>query len=333
MNNLTNIDFSNPQALYLLLLLIPLIAWYIYRQGSATPYLSYSNVSQLKNAPVTWKNYLRHILFVLRVLAISLLIVVLARPQTSESWENSQSRGLNIMLALDVSSSMLAEDFNPNRLEASKNIATQFISGRRNDRMGLVVFAGESFTQCPLTTDHAVLINYFNEVKSGLLEDGTAIGVGLANAVNRLKNIDSPSKIIILLTDGENNKGEISPADAAKIAETYNIRVYTIGVGSRGTAPYPVQTPFGKQYKNVKVNIDEDVLKEIANTTGGEYFRATNNKKLKQIYTDINEMERSKIEVKKYSQKHEKFMPFALLALVVIGLEILLKHTILRNIP
>jgi len=328
-----NYEFANPGFLYLLLALIPMIAWYIYRQSGAVASLRYSNIRQLQAAPKTWRNYLRHGLFVLRVLAFAALVIVLARPQDTESWQEKNAEGINIMLALDISSSMLAEDFTPNRLEASKNIAMQFISGRQTDKMGLVVFSGEAFTQCPLTTDHAVLMNYFKEVESGMIEDGTAIGVGLATAVNRLKDMDNPSKVIILLTDGENNKGQISPGDAADLADEFGIRVYTVGVGSRGTAPYPVQTPFGQQYRNIEVKIDEEVLRNIAGKTGGKYFRATNNQKLQAIYKEIDQMEKAKVETRTLSHKNELYIMYAWIALLAIGLELLLRYTVLRNIP
>jgi Ca-activated chloride channel family protein len=273
------------------------------------------------------------VIFVLRVLAIGLVIIVIARPQSTNRWQNVTTEGIDIMIALDISGSMLAQDFTPDRLEASKDVAIQFISGRPNDRIGLVVFSGESFTQCPLTTDHAVLINLFKEVKSGMIEDGTAIGLGLATAVNRLKDSKARSKVIILLTDGVNNRGEIDPLTAAEIAKSYGIRVYTIGMGSRGTAPYPVQTPFGIQYQNMKVEIDEGVLKEIANLTDGEYFRATDNSKLEQIYHEIDQLEKSKIDVKEYSSKSEEFYLFAAAAALLLLIELLLRNTWMKQIP
>ena len=234
---------------------------------------------------------------------------------------------------LDISSSMLARDFNPDRLEAAKDLAIQFIAGRRNDRIGLVVFSGESFTQCPLTTDHSVLINLFRDIKSGMIEDGTAIGMGLATSVSRLKDSEAKSKVIILLTDGVNNRGAIAPAMAAELAQTFGIRVYTIGVGSEGMAPYPVITPFGTQLRNMPVEIDEETLKDIAFNTGGEYFRATDNRKLKQIYEQIDQLEKSKIEVKEFSQKDEEFLMFVLLAALLFLSDMILRNTLLRQIP
>jgi Ca-activated chloride channel family protein len=334
MMNWLNIDsFHNPEFLILLVLLIPYIIWYVLKFRKKEASLQVSSITGLKHLNHSVKYYLKHLLFGARIFAIALLIVALARPQSSRSWKNVTTKGIDIVLALDISSSMLARDFNPNRLEASKDIATEFISGRPNDRIGLVVFSGESFTQCPLTTDHAVLINLFKDVKSGMIEDGTAIGMGLATSVNRLKDSETESKVIILLTDGVNNKGSIAPATAAEIASTFNIRVYTIGVGSRGSAPYPVQTPYGLQYRNMEVEIDEEVLQNIAASTGGEYFRATDNQKLKSIYQEIDKMEKSRIEVKEYSEKNEEFFWFALIGGVLLLLELIFKTTILRSIP
>jgi Ca-activated chloride channel family protein len=266
------------------------------------------------------------------MIALALLIIVLARPQSTDRFQDVSTEGIDIVLALDISGSMLARDFKPDRLEASKNVATEFISGRPYDRIGLVVFSGESFTQCPLTTDHAVLINLMREIQSGMIEDGTAIGMGLATAVNRIKDSEAKSKVIILLTDGVNNRGEIAPATAAGIAKTFGIRVYTIGVGTQGMAPYPVQTPFGTQYQNMPVEIDEDILKEIAQTTGGRYFRATDNDKLVQVYNEIDKLEKSKIDVKQFIRKEEKYLNIAISAFSLLVLEILLRNTILRKL-
>ncbi|MZP65273.1 MAG: VWA domain-containing protein, partial [Bacteroidales bacterium] len=280
----------------------------------------------------TFRNWLRHLLFALRMATVSLLIIVLARPQSTDRFQDVSTEGIDIILALDISGSMLARDFKPNRLEASKNVATEFISGRPYDRIGLVVFSGETFTQCPLTTDHAVLINLMREIESGMIEDGTAIGMGLANAVTRIKDSEAKSKVIILLTDGVNNRGEIAPATAAGIAKTFGIRVYTIGVGSMGTAPYPVQTPFGTQYQNMPVEIDEDILKEIAGSTGGRYFRATDNNKLVEVYSEIDKLEKSKIDVRQFTRKQEEYLPLAIIAFVFLALEMLLRYTILRKL-
>ncbi len=330
---MNGITFKNPEFFYILLVLIPMIAWYVFRYRKSGASIRFSSTIGFGKIKKGWKHYFRHIPFVLEIGGISLLTVALARPQSSNSWQNVTTEGIDIVIALDISSSMLAQDFQPNRLEAAKEVATKFISGRPNDRIGLVIFSGESFTQCPLTTDHAVLINLFNEVQSGMIEDGTAIGNGLATAVARLKESDAKSKVIILLTDGENNKGEIAPVTAAELAKTYGIRVYTIGIGTVGTAPYPVQTPFGTQIQNVEVKIDEETLQKIANTTDGHYFRATNNKKLEQIYQEIDKLEKSKIDVKQFSKKDEEFEPYVLWAMVILIAGIFLKTTIFRNIP
>lgn len=330
---LNNIQFANEPYLWALLILPFLIALYIYRQKKGYSSLRLSSLNALTNAPKSWKNYLRHFPFFLRILGISALILALARPQSTSSWENIATEGIDIVLALDISGSMLAEDFKPNRLEASKDVAMEFIAGRPDDRVGLVVFSGESFTQCPLTTDHAVLMNLFQDIKSGMIEDGTAIGLGLANAVSRLKDSKARSKVIILLTDGVNNQGEIAPVTAAEIAETFNIRVYTVGVGTIGTAPYPFRTSFGVQYQNIEVKIDEEVLQEIANMTDGKYFRATNNQKLKEIYQEIDKLEKSKIEVREFSRKTEEYLFWAILAGLLLMFEAILRITIFKNNP
>lgn len=330
---MSGLHFAYPQLIYLILL-IPLMAgWYIFRQLKATPTIQMSGIQPFKGSPASWKNYLRHLPFVLRQAVIALLIIVVARPQSSNSWENVTTEGIDIIISLDISGSMLAEDFKPNRLEASKAVATEFIAGRPDDRMGLVVFSGESFTQCPLTTDHAVLMNLFQGIQSGIIEDGTAIGLGLATSVSRLKDSDARSKVIILLTDGMNNRGEIAPVTAAEIAKTFGIRVYTVGVGSLGTAPYPFQTPFGMQYQNVKVEIDEGVLREIAGMTGGKYFRATNNQKLKEIYQEIDKLEKSRIDVKEINTKTEEYQRFLFPALLLLLLEIGLRLILFRRNP
>jgi Ca-activated chloride channel family protein len=266
------------------------------------------------------------------MIAVILLIIVLARPQSSDKFQDVSTEGIDIVMAMDISGSMLARDFKPDRLEASKDVATEFISGRPYDRIGLVVFSGESFTQCPLTTDHAVLINLLQEIQSGMIEDGTAIGMGLANAVNRIKDSEAKSKVVILLTDGVNNMGEVAPATAAGIAKTFGIRVYTIGVGTQGMAPYPVQTPFGIQYQNMPVEIDEAILKEIAQTTGGRYFRATDNNKLIQVYAEIDKLEKSKIDVKQFTRKEEKYLTPALIAFCLLVIEMLVRNTVLRKV-
>lgn len=326
-------SFANPQMFYLFLALIPVIAWYVFRQKKLHASLQVSSTRNLEHLPLTWKHYLRHLLFATTLGVLSLLIVVLARPQSSENWENVQTEGIDIVMTIDVSTSMLARDLKPDRLEAAKEVATQFIAGRPYDRIGLVVFSGESFTQCPITTDHPVVINLLRNTETGVLEDGTAIGNGLATAVSRLKESKALSKVVILLTDGENNRGEIPPLTAAEIAKTYGVRVYTIGVGTIGTAPYPMQTPFGVRIQDVQVKIDEESLQSIADITGGKYFRATSNDKLKMIYEEIDALEKSKIEVKEFSKKQEEFQKYALTAMLLLVAGILLKMSVFRNIP
>ena len=328
-----NIEFANPEFLWGLLILIPITLWYIFKDEENYTSIQISSLRAFPSTPKTYKFYMRYILFALKLILLALLIVMLARPQTTNYWEDRTTEGIDIVIALDISSSMLARDFVPNRLEASKDVAINFISGRPNDRMGLVVFSGESFTQCPLTTDHAVLINLFKDIKQGMIEDGTAIGMGLATAVNRLKDSDAKSKVIILLTDGVNNMGAIDPITAAQLAQSFGIRVYTIGVGKNGYAPYPVQTMFGIQYQDMEVKIDEETLKKISEITGGKYFRATNNNKLKQIYKEIDKLEKSKIQVKKFSSKNDEFLPLAQLSVLLLSLIILIRYTVMRNIP
>lgn len=326
------ITFAEPVFLYLLLLIPAVIAFYLLKQQKASASFRVPGLSQFKESKITFRHYLRHILFAFRVIAIGLIIIVLARPQTTDKFQDVTTEGIDIVLALDISGSMLARDFRPDRLEASKNVATEFISGRPYDRIGLVVFSGESFTQCPLTTDHAVLINLLRDIESGMIEDGTAIGNGLATAVNRIKDSNAKSRVIILLTDGVNNRGEIAPATAADIAKTFGIRVYTIGVGTQGMAPYPVQTPYGIQYQNMPVEIDENILRGISDVTGGMYFRATDNNKLIQVYNEIDKLEKSKIDVRQFSRKDEKFLIPALIAFILVALELLIRNTVFRNL-
>ncbi|HOP03168.1 MAG TPA: VWA domain-containing protein [Tenuifilaceae bacterium] len=325
--------FAHPKLLYLLLLVPILIAWYIFRQKDSKASLQISTLAGFSKAPFSFLVYLRHLPVAFRILAIALVIVVLARPQSSNTWQNVATEGIDIMIALDISSSMLARDFEPDRIEAAKNIGIQFISGRRNDRLGLAIFAGESFTMCPLTTDHASVINMFKDIKMGLLEDGTAIGSGLATAVTRLAESDAISRVVILLTDGVNNRGEVAPLTAAEIAKTYGVRVYAVGIGSQGMAPYPVQTPFGTRYQDMKVEIDEEVLTQIAEMTGGKYFRATDNEALKKVYEEIDRLEKTKIEVTEFSKKQEEYRLYAFIALALLASEVLLRTTVLRSIP
>ena len=328
-----NLEFANPQYFWLLLLIPAMAVWYWYRLRHLQAKLQVSSFQALSSISPGWRVRFRHSLFALRMAALAFIIIALARPQRSMSSQNISVEGIDIILANDISGSMLAEDFKPNRLEAAKDVAIQFIKGRPNDRIGLVVFSGESFTQCPLTTDHAVLINLYNEIKSGMVDDGTALGDGLATAVNRLKESKAISKVIILLTDGINNMGAIDPVSAAEIASLYGIRIYTIGVGTIGTAPYPFQTPFGIQYQNVEVKIDEDLLQKISGMTNGKYFRAVNKQKLENIYKEIDKLEKSKIDVTEFKRKKEEFFPFVLVALILLGLEVLLRQTVFRTIP
>ena len=330
---MADITFKNTELLWLALVIIPMVAYYIFLQRRSRVEFRYSNVASSKGAEATIKSKLIHLPFALRMLVVALLIVVLARPQSSSSWQDVTTEGIDIVMAIDISGSMQAEDFKPNRLEAAKKVAKTFIGNRPNDRLGLVVFAGESFTQCPLTTDHSVILNLFSDVKSGMLEDGTAIGMGLATSVKRLKDSEAISKVVILLTDGDNNSGSIAPATAAEIAKEFGVRVYTIGVGTRGMAPMPFTDPFGRtRYQDVEVKINEELLTRIADMTDGKYFRATDNASLEEVYKEIDELERSKIDVTEYRKRKEEFLPFAIAALLLLGCEVLLRQTILRSI-
>ncbi len=328
---MNNYLFINPEYFYLLIIPVVYSIWYFFKRRNINSEILFSNLGSL-NKTKTLKNRLRDLPQIFNIVAICLLIIALARPQSSTNWEESTTEGIDIVLSMDISGSMLAEDLKPNRLEASKDVAVDFISKRVNDRIGLVIFSGESFTQCPLTTDHNVLINLFKDVKSGMVEDGTAIGMGLATAVNRLKDSDAISKIIILLTDGVNNKGVVAPFTAAEIAKQFGIRVYTIGVGTEGYAPYPFQTPFGVQYQDVEVQIDEETLQNIATVTDGKYFRATNNSKLKEIYKDIDKLEKSKIEVTEFHKRSEEFSNFAIPAFIILLFGFILEKTYLKQI-
>jgi Ca-activated chloride channel family protein len=329
-----NFEFLHPLYFYLLLLIVPAIVWYGFRHNRIQADLQIPTLAPFNKIKRSIRVYFRHVPFMLRMLVFALLIVVLARPQSTNHWQNETVEGIDIMLALDISGSMLAGDFTPNRIEASKDVASEFVSGRPNDRIGIVLFGGESFTQCPLTTDHAVLINFLHEVNVGIIEDqSTAIGLGLANAVKRLKDSGAKSRVVILVTDGVNNAGSVDPLTAAEIARTFGIRVYTIGVGTIGTAPYPVKDLFGNIYfQPMKVEIDEAMLKQISTMTNGAYFRATNNQKLKDIYKEIDQLEKSKTAVKQYSHKYEEYRIFAFAALLLLLLEILIRITVLRSI-
>ena len=326
--------FEYPNLLYLEFLLLPLIALYVFREVKGkSPSMTVSNFGGWQAKESSTKRLLRHIPFILRTIALALIIVAIARPRSSESFEQTDTEGIDIVLDMDVSTSMLARDFNPDRIGAAKNIAMEFIASRPTDRIGIVVFAGESYTQCPVTSDRAALINMMKEIETGLIDDGTAIGNGLATAVARLKDSDAKSKVVILLTDGVNNSGEITPAMAAEIAKTYGIRVYTIGVGAMGKAPYPMMTPMGIRLVDVDVEIDEPLLRNIAEQTGGKYFRATDNTKLLEIYNEINQMEKSRVTVDSFPVYTELFMKFAIWALVALLLEVLFKYFIIRRLP
>lgn len=324
--------FANKYIFLLLALVVVYIIWYIRKHNNIEPSVRVSDTSPYAAVGKTWREWLVHVPFVLRVVALTMIVIVLARPQSSDNWQNTEIEGIDIMMTIDVSTSMLSEDLKPNRLEAAKDVAAQFINGRPNDNIGLTIFAGESFTQCPLTVDHEVLLNLFKNVQCGLVEDGTAIGLGIANAVTRLKDSKAKSKVIILLTDGTNNAGAVSPLTAAAIAKQFGIRIYTIGVGTNGEAPYPFQTAMGIRYQNIPVEIDEQVLREIASTAGGEYFRATSNSKLKEVYEEIDKLEKTKLNVREFSTKEEEYQPFALVALIAVMLELALRATILRRI-
>ncbi len=331
-------EFANKAYFLLLLLLIPYIIWYFLYRKKREPTFRMSGTWQYRYAPRSLRTRLVHLPMLLRCLAFTLVVAVMARPQTHTAWGTKTVEGIDIMLAMDVSTSMLAEDLKPNRIEAAKDVATEFINGRPDDNIGLTIFSGEAFTQCPMTTDHASLLTLLNGVSTslvtqGLLQDGTAVGMGLANAVSRLKDSKAKSKVVILITDGSNNTGDISPLTAAQIAKSMGIRVYTIGVGTNKVAPYPMPVAGGVQYVNMPVEIDTQTLRQIAQTTDGNFYRATNNRELKQIYHDIDKLEKTKMNVKHFSTRYEAYQPFALAALVVLLAEILLRTTWLRRIP
>lgn len=326
--------FEYPHLLWLLVIPALLIVHYIYLElCGRRPHLRVSDIRYWKAGSKSVLSYLRHAPMLLRTVALSMIIIAIARPRSSSKMDKIDTEGIDIVLAMDVSTSMLARDFTPDRISAAKDIAIEFISQRPSDRIGIVVFAGESYTQCPLTTDRATLINLMKEIQTGLIEDGTAIGNGLATAVARMQGSDAKSRVVILLTDGVNNRGEITPQTAADIAKTYGIRVYTIGVGANGTAPYPVITPWGVQMQDVEVEIDEDLLKGIAETTGGRYFRATDNTKLSEIYSEINKMEKARTTIDSFPVYKELFMDFALVALICLLLEVVFNAFILKRLP
>ena len=325
--------FEYPALLWLLVIPAFMLVHYVYIELSGRrPHLRVPDIKFWKAGGRSVLGVIRHLPFLLRTIALVMIIIAIARPRSSTKMDKIDTEGIDIVLAMDVSTSMLARDFTPDRISAAKDIAIEFISQRPSDRMGIVVFAGESYTQCPLTTDRATLINLMKEIETGLIEDGTAIGNGLATAVARMQNSDAKSRVVILLTDGVNNSGEITPQTAADIAKTYGIRVYTIDVGANGTAPYPVMTPWGVQMQNVEVEIDENLLKNIAETTGGRYFRATDNTKLSEIYSEINKMEKARTTIDSFPIYKELFTGFALIALACLLLEVLISF-ILRRLP
>lgn len=331
-------EFANKEYLLLLLLLLPYLIWYVRFRKRTEATMTLSDTWRLKGMPKTLRQRLSWLPMALRCLTLVFIVIALCRPQTHNAWDEKTVEGIDIMLAMDVSTSMLAEDLKPNRIEAAKNVASAFISDRQNDNIGLTIFAGEAFTQCPMTTDHASLLNLLKNVRTdiaarGLIEDGTAVGMGLANAVTRLKDSKAKSRVVILLTDGSNNRGEISPMTAAEIAKSLGIRVYTIGVGTNKVAPYPTIVAGTVQYVNLPVEIDTKTLEEIAEKTDGNFYRATNNSELNQIYKDIDKLERSKLSVKKFSKRYEAFQPFAIAAMLSLLLEVILRLTYFRRIP
>jgi Ca-activated chloride channel homolog len=328
-----NISFAYSWLLYFLIAIPLLVAWYIWQGRKKQAAIKYSSLKIFAKIPATLRERLRHLPFALRMLALAFLIIALARPQNFAAGQNVNAEGIDIAIVLDISGSMIAEDFKPNRLEAAKAVIDNFIKGRTTDRIGLVIFSRDAFTQCPLTIDYSVLRNLLADIKTGMIEDGTAIGNGIANGVNRLKDSDAKSKVIILLTDGVNNAGEVDPISAAEIAAKFGIRIYTIGVGTKGEAPYPVQTPFGIRYQMMPVEIDEAILKNIANITGGEYFRATDNRTLEDIYNKIDKMEKTKIEITSYKNAKELFAGWLEIGFLFLMLELVASRTILRKLP
>jgi len=328
-----DVTFAYSWVLFLLLLIPLLVAWYSWKGRKKQASITYSSLKAFEKIPATLRERLKHLPFALRMLALIFLIIALARPQNFSAGQSVNAEGIDIAMVLDISGSMLAEDFKPNRLDAAKEVIDEFVQGRTSDRIGLVIFSREAFTQCPLTIDYSVLRNLLGDIKTGMIEDGTAIGNGIANGVNRLKDSDAESRVVILLTDGVNNAGEVDPISAAEIAATFGIRIYTIGVGTRGEAPYPVPTPFGTRYQMIPVEIDEAILKKIAETTGGQYFRATNNKALEEIYNKIDKMEKTKIEITSYKNAKELFAGWLGIGFLLLFLELIASKTILRKLP
>jgi len=332
------VEFVNKECFLLLLLLIPYVLWYFIYRKKSEPTMQMSDTYAYQYVAKSWRTRLIHLPMFLRCLVFVLIVIILARPQTHNAWDKKSVEGIDIMLAMDVSTSMLAEDLRPNRIEAAKSVAAEFISDRPDDNIGLTIFAGEAFTQCPMTTDHSSLLNLLQNVRTdiaarGLIQDGTAVGMGLANAVSRLKSSKAKSKVVILLTDGSNNMGDLSPMTSAQIAKSLGIRVYTIGVGTNKVARYPMPVAGGIQYVNIPVEIDTRTLSDIAAITDGNFYRATNNSELKQIYKDIDKLEKSKMDVKKFSKRYEAYQPFAMAAFLLLLLEILMRIIVFRRIP
>src|SRR5574344_530410 len=331
-------EFASNLYFLLLLLIIPYLLWYFFYRKKSEPTMRMSDTYAYRFTSKSWRMRILHLPMLLRCVTFVLIVIVLARPQTHNAWDNKNVEGIDIMLCMDVSTSMLAEDLKPNRIEASKSVAAEFISGRPNDNIGLTIFAGEAFTQCPMTTDHASLLNLLHNVRTdiaarGLISDGTAVGMGLANAVTRLKDSKAKSKVVILLTDGSNNMGDISPMTAAQIARSLGIRVYTIGVGTNKVAPYPMPVAGGVQYVNIPVEIDTKTLSDISAQTDGNFYRATNNNQLKQIYRDIDKLEKTKLNVTHFAKRYEAYQPFAIGAFLCFLMEILLRTGVQRRIP
>lgn len=327
-------QLAHPEYLWLLLILIPLIAWYVWKQRTLHPSMEMSTLSPFARMGRPLRGWLVHLLFVLQLGVIACVIVILARPQTRDSWNTSRVEGTDIVLALDISTSMFARDFKPDRFEAAKEVASKFVAGRDGDNIGVVIFAAESFTALPMTTDRSTVANYINDIKMGMLQDGTAIGDGLATSINRIKEGKAKSKSIILLTDGSNNTGNVAPRTAAEIARQLGIKVYTIGIGTNGTAPYPQENMFGRiEYVNLPVVIDEATLRSIAETTGGKYFRATGNNVLREIFSEIDSLEKTKMDTRNFTATEDYYMPWAIAALALFSLIVLLRYTLLRTIP
>ncbi len=327
-------QFAHPHFLWALLVLVPMIVWYVLKQRNSHATMAMSSTQAFARLPRSWKQYLRHLLFVLRCATVGCLIVVLARPQAHDNWRTTSTEGTDIVIALDVSSSMMARDFDPDRFVAAKNVAAKFISGRESDNIGIVIFAGESLTGVPMTVDRTQLLQYLQNLNMNVLEDGTAIGDGIATALNRLKEGKAKSKSIILLTDGSNNTGVVAPVTASEVAKELGVKIYTIGVGTNGNAPYPTRTMTGRiEFTPQPVVIDEGTLKTIAETTGGKYFRATGNRVLEEVFTEIDALEKTQMDVRHFSHTEDFYMPWALIALACLVLELALRYTVLRSIP